>query len=305
MADNDLRVVQKLKRIYRESSYKLNYIGKPILDASAGTEYISNLINTDEPFMLCRLGAEESRTVYKWIKHKPYEERNIHNIKFNAGVFPNDVGSIDKFCSVYSDSVKCANGIFTWGCVGEAALIKKYAPRDVKLLELRTNFVLFLDEPWTISLEGKKVLIVHPFAETMRNQYEVRDKLFGKKCLPTFASLEFIRAVQSSAGESEYIDFPSWFDALQYMEDEIEKKDFDIALIGAGAYGIPLAAHIKSMGKQAIHMASDLQVLFGIRGKRWDNWPEWASHFNQYWVYPSDEETPKRRNIVEGGSYWK
>lgn len=52
-------------------------------------------------------------------------------------------------------------------------------------------------------------------------------------------------------------------------------------------------------------MASNMQILFGIRGKRWDNWPAWAAHFNEYWVYPSENETPNGKNAVEGGSYWR
>ena len=97
----------------------------------------------------------------------------------------------------------------------------------------------------------------------------------------------------------------SWFEALASMEKEIATKEFDIALIAAGAYGLPMAAYVKSLGKQAIYMASSMQILFGIRGKRWDNWPDWAAHFNEYWVYPSEAETPSKKNEVEGGSYWK
>ena len=54
------------------------------------------------------------------------------------------------------------------------------------------------------------------------------------------------------------------------MVKEIEKKDFDIALIGAGAYGMPLAYKIKKMGKKAIHIGGSLQCLFGIKGSRWE-----------------------------------
>lgn len=49
------------------------------------------------------------------------------------------------------------------------------------------------------------------------------------------------------------------------MKDEIDKQDYDIALIGCGAYGFPLAAHIKRSGKKAIHLGGALQLLFGIK----------------------------------------
>lgn len=49
------------------------------------------------------------------------------------------------------------------------------------------------------------------------------------------------------------------------MKDEIDKRDYDIALIGCGAYGFPLAAHIKRSGKKAVHLGGALQLLFGIK----------------------------------------
>jgi glycerol-3-phosphate dehydrogenase len=52
------------------------------------------------------------------------------------------------------------------------------------------------------------------------------------------------------------------------------KKDYDVALIGCGAYGLPLASHVKRKGKQSIHLGGGLQLLFGIKGKRWDDNPE-------------------------------
>ena len=45
---------------------------------------------------------------------------------------------------------------------------------------------------------------------------------------------------------------------------------FDVAIIGCGAYGMPLAAMLKQAGKQAIHLGGATQLLFGIKGKRWE-----------------------------------
>ena len=62
--------------------------------------------------------------------------------------------------------------------------------------------------------------------------------------------------------------FNTWFDALDYMKSEIDKYDYDVCLIGCGAYGFPLATHVKHNGKQAIHLGGTLQLLFGIKGNR-------------------------------------
>jgi hypothetical protein len=97
-------------------------------------------------------------------------------------------------------------------------------------------------------LEGKKVLVVHPFEETIRKQYERRRLLFkNPSVLPDF-DMKIVKAVQSSADSPT--EFATWFDALDHMKAEIDRQDYEIALIGAGAYGFPLAAHVKRSGKK-------------------------------------------------------
>jgi hypothetical protein len=62
---------------------------------------------------------------------------------------------------------------------------------------------------------------------------------------------------------------------------------------------MPLASYCKKIGKKAIYMGSDLQVLFGIYGKRWEE----SDLINEHWIRPSDEETPQDYKKVEGGCY--
>jgi len=156
--------------------------------------------------------------------------------------------------------------------------------------------------PWTTVLEGKKVLVVHPFADTIMSQYQRRSLLFeNKDVLPAF-DLVTIQAVQSIAGTKT--EFETWFDALDHMKNQIDATNFDIALIGCGAYGFPLAAHVKRIGKKAVHVGGALQLMFGIMGKRWESNEDIVRLKNEYWVYPSLQESPKNKDIVEGGCYW-
>ena len=80
-----------------------------------------------------------------------------------------------------------------------------------------------------------------------------------------------------------------------------------MAIIGCGAYGMPLAAKLKQAGKQAIHLGGATQLLFGIKGRRWEeNYPsKIATCFNADWTYPLDSEKPKNGGTVEMGCYWK
>jgi hypothetical protein len=161
-------------------------------------------------------------------------------------------------------------------------------------------------------LEGKKVLVVHPFANDISEQYKKRELLFKNNLLPNF-HLTTIKAVQSIANEET--EFRDWFEALEFMKAKIDKVDYDICLIGCGAYGFPLAAHVKRMGKKGFHYGGALQLLFGIRGKRWDDpnygVKEWgipvgfyADLMNEHWIRPSNIDVPKNATVVEGACYW-
>lgn len=64
------------------------------------------------------------------------------------------------------------------------------------------------------------------------------------------------------------------------------------------------------MGKKAIHLGGGTQLLFGIKGKRWEGRyhgddTRFADLFNEYWTYPSENEKPQNAEKVEGGCYWQ
>ena len=76
------------------------------------------------------------------------------------------------------------------------------------------------------------------------------------------------------------------------------------AILGAGAYGFPLGARLKQQGKQAIHLGGSTQILFGIKGRRWDKRPNVAKHYNEHWVYPLEHEKPQNVEAAGVTAYW-
>ena len=115
---------------------------------------------------------------------------------------------------------------------------------------------------------GKKVLVIHPFEDSIKKQYEKnRTHIFERiydadDILPEF-ELITLKAVQTLAGEHDS-RFATWFEALNWMIEQCKKIEFDVAIIGCGAYGFPLAAELKRMGKTAIHLGGATQIVFGI-----------------------------------------
>jgi glycerol-3-phosphate dehydrogenase len=80
--------------------------------------------------------------------------------------------------------------------------------------------------------------------------------------------------------------------------------DFDVAIIGCGAYGFPLAAHVKRMGKKSIHLGGATQILFGIKGKRWLDDKNFDNIINEHFVFPSAADKVNNYQLMEGGAYW-
>lgn len=193
-----------------------------------------------------------------------------------------------------------------WHLNMEDFVIEEYAPQADLTFLFRLEPWLYHGRPWSVALKGKKVLVIHPFEDSIQAQYKKRESLFpGTDILPEF-ELHTLKAVQTLCGEKDE-RFVTWFEALEYMYQEAMKIEFDIAIIGCGAYGMPLASMLKDAGKQAIHLGGATQLLFGIKGRRWEeNYPsKIATCFNDAWTYPADTEKPKNGATVEQGCYWK
>lgn len=280
-----------------------HYYSKRIMNFDEGTDYLIQLIKSDKPFMAGRFGTTECQTFVRKLEiemgfRKNYGDR-LNMICNFSGFFPCDRLLLDKYCDLVSEIYSDTDLLGIMNVLGEDFVVDNYL-KNTKL----TTFLIFDPIKWSYALEGKNVLVVHPMADTIRKQYELRrDKIYhGTNILPKF-NLQTVKAIQTIAGEKDE-RFGTWFDALNFMKKEIEDKDFDIALIGAGAYSFPLGVHVKRLGKQAIHMGGSLQLLFGIRGARWDNNNTYMKYFNDAWVRPGINEIPKNFKIVEGGCYW-
>lgn len=297
-----------------------------ITDPDKVSELIYNLLASGKPCMVARYGAFELASVVnylgvknaqhsclKYISGKSpqwwWNKRLMKFMQSNAGFFPSTESNLMRFGDLMLEDSKLVDILGSWQ-KGEFFLSSVLT--EAKKIQLMYLDPYWSKKPWSRVLEGKKVLVVHPFAESIKSQYEKRKYLFKvQDTLPDFKSLEVIKAIQSIGGESN--GYKDWFEALEYMMSEIDKHDYDVCLIGCGAYGFPLAAHVKRMGKQAIHIGGSLQLLFGIMGNRWDHdephyengvFIYYAGLENKYWVRPSASERPKTHKVIENSCYW-
>ena len=231
------------------------------------TKRIMDYIIGDKPCMISRFGSTELQTL--WYSRfypfsLPLKKRTYYNIQNASGFFPVTHNNLKRFYQEYKKDVKEMDLLVSWRV--EELFFRDWIGKKQMMRKTTMDSFYSQEKPWTAALYGKRVLVVHPFAETIEKQYtENMKRLFeNPHILPEFASLQTVKAVQSIAGEP--VDYKDWFEALEYMKEEISKKDFDIALIGCGAYGMPLAAHVKRMGRKSVHMGGGNSVL--IRHQR-------------------------------------
>ncbi|QKH96389.1 hypothetical protein FIU22_01695 [Parabacteroides distasonis] len=422
-----IKGTRKLYRNIKKPVFKVDYSD---LDRDSANEKILKLLEEDRPCMISRFGSGEIGIVNNYLtthSNSPlfkrcydyitddtglpwWDKLFYKSMRLNAGIFPESIEILDRFAERYLQDIPEID------LLGSFNYTEKFMPLRKGLIKVHLEclYPFWTKQPWTLALKGKKVLVVHPFVDTIESQYARRELLFeDTNILPSF-ELKTLRAVQSNAGndvifcdwfealtymeneisgidfdicilgcgayglslaatikrmgkkavhmgggsqllvvhpfvdtiESQYarrellfedtnilpsfelktlravqsnagndVIFCDWFEALTYMENEISGIDFDICILGCGAYGLSLAATIKRMGKKAVHMGGGSQLLFGIKGKRWDNdayhWKDlpqletnYSSLYNKYWVRPSQSERPKSASKVEGACYW-
>jgi hypothetical protein len=255
--------------------------------------------------MIARFGSGEIKAVLwprlPWIVKPLIERRVFSKLNVNAGFFPPTRTAIERFSALMYDDMRQLDVLGSWRL--EEHLLSRHLLR-VTRVPLAALEPYLSPHPWSATLEGRRVLVVHPFSRTIENQYYThRQRLFADaRVLPRFGSLATIRAVQTIAGND--VEYADWFQALESMKQAMDGADYDVAIIGCGAYGFPLAAHAKRRGKLAVHLGGATQILFGIKGRRWDADPQISRLYNEWWVRPAPEDKVAGADRVENACYW-
>ena len=294
------------------------------ISSDGADKVIFNLITLGNPALVGRLGGTEARFLgeyYKIIKFKKFSKilfkikpnwikRSIE-INTNAGFYFENISQVSNFYKIYNDALLNTDVLGAWGTAFAwiesryIKCIKCFIPIPMTSPWVDPSKGSNTDIPWSKALNGKKVLVISPFAESIIKQHEIIKKVFPNNTYPEFVLLT-IKAPQTIGfGKNSK---PNWFQNLDYMKNLMVKEDFDVALIAAGAYSYPLAHYAKQLGKIGIHAGGGLQLFFGIIGKRWEtNWGEGnyiESYFNDFWTRPSQNETPPNASSVENACYW-
>lgn len=192
------RKITKKKLAYQ------TYAGRELMTLQETNDWIKAKIESGEPLMCARFGSNELQASWCYEKSagvgRKKKSELLNKMKNNAGFFPKDEEHLKKFSLLMKESTGKADLLGVWYNPMEDYMIDRYAP-NCRLCQLRGLEPWYVARPWTKALEGKKVVVIHPFAKTIQQQYQKRDLLFkNEEIFPELKTLYTVQAVQSAGG---------------------------------------------------------------------------------------------------------
>ena len=279
---------------------------------------INVLFDKNEPFSLVRIGAMEGFFLEYYFNNISPNEYWYYALYFAAGVYPisddyliniwmketlyamtnsDIVGFVD-----IPETIKNNTQFLDAHCKDKSTFFKD----DIGVLNPTT--LLTIENPWTQKLKGKKVLVVSAFKETIISQWKTINHIWGDNVenIVPFELVDVIRSPFNPVVDSrQYENCNTWDETLDYMCNLISSYDYDVLLVGAGAYSPSLAFYAKITGKIGITLCGDIQLLFGILGDRWKSYSE--DDDKKHWIYPLDIDLPENKQYFDQieKAYWK
>lgn len=297
----------------------VDLIEMSILDLKDSNTLLSKYISEGKPFNALRFGlGNETYIAVKLHLHRQFDQQlwksdypHIHGIYSKN----NDINDIIKFSLLYISCFMSNDLLSSFtGRHRQIRDIQNHYSNLAKNTQIHSRvlepFYVIKDlpdeKPWSHVLIDKKVLIIHPFVDSFQKQ--ISNNFVIDKNKPIFLpgqKFEFYKAYQTSTGN--YLHSNS-FETLELMKKDISSIDFDIALLSCGSYGAPLCHFIKNeLNKSAIYLGGGLQLLFGVKGKRWETHDiisKIIENSDVPFINPSDDEQIPNYKIVENGCYW-
>jgi hypothetical protein len=272
-----------------------------------GNNFISHYLKLGKPLCAGKIGVTELNLMYcaHTIENaNRFQPQLQHEVEDIAGLYPYTVATTLTFNDYFKHALKQVDLIPQWNKVNpmfEKFVFEEYCP-EARLTRLQDLEPYFFEKPWTNYLEGKKVLVFSPFAESIENNYKNLDKIWNNRIISNFRlkTVKYPFALKIAPNPK----YKSSFDIYEEYLEILRNEEFDVGIFGTGFTSLLFAAECKRLGKTGIHLGGSTQILFGVKGQRWLDIPEFAPFFNDYWTTPLDSEKPEKRQIVEGGCYW-
>lgn len=326
----------------------INFLGEPALFS----ENIKTMLNGNKPFFMSRVGGSDTDAVIDYLAAKKDPtgvSLDLHLSEYlpiasRYNGFYAKSAERDNYFKYLDVLVACYKAL-TVGTVCNAKLLSLYFPRIIpksqrvypEAVENTSDFFEYISDPWrkldlfpynrienlgsdhtlikalASSLGGKRVLVVSPFAESIKANFHRRHQFFKEIKYPDFDVAVVNTPITYQGLPDELYPHENWLETAGHLQELIRRESFDVALLSCGSYALPIGEFIKStMGRKAIYVGGVLQLLFGIMGRRYEN-IFFTQHLNlDSFIYPVEREKYLAgKNIPESmakeafGAYFK
>lgn len=312
----ELKIAYKVGKLIKKKDKEITkkHLNQPIRMIPSLAGEIADWIESGKPMLLARLGGTEGRIAGQYCEkklslRKEYDSETLDWLFSTSGFFADDYEDKNKAVDQYAKLT--IDGLIECDYLSATFPQKIYMPYFFKnyaknAIPTFSDFGPYFDIPtektWVGALKDKKVLVINSFTDSIEYQYRRKDKLVKDKVyeLPDFELITY-KTYVTQVGERPG-GFKNSFQVLDKMISDIKKIDFDVALIGAGAYGFPIAVEIKRMGRIAIETCGKTPTFFGVYGER-DLKDGVGKYMTDAWIRPM-EEPPQKYKEIENGCYW-
>lgn len=277
---------------------------------------IKRLLESNQPFFIGRIAGIELKMAYLLHKGVSITEKECQEersrLETNAGIYAKTDESLQKYVTQLLEAYEHCSVIAEWERTG---IVFSFTGMGQDLVTMRTPHIpkinalalepYYVADPhsWMSSLQGKRILVVHPFVETIQRQVTQLDKLFPGRQWFCDCTFQFVAPPFTLAGNHQGKDWQEHLDDFYRKIDQCQ--EFDVALVAAGGYGMIISDYLYTKcHKSVLYIGGALQIFFGIIGKRWFDNRAILSLVNDDWVRPGQAERPAHFTQVEKGCYW-
>ena len=277
---------------------------------------IKRLLESNQPFFIGRIAGVELKIAHLVLKGVPSSSREYQEerarLQTNAGIYTKTDESVQEYAKQLLEAYDHCTVIAEWERTGK---VFSFTGMGQELIAARTPHIpkinalslepYYVPDPhsWMSAMRGKRVLVIHPFVHTMKQQTEHFAKLFPGREWFKDCTFQFVAPPFTLAGNHQGRD---WQEHLHRFLGTLDSSmAFDVALVAAGGYGMMISDHLYTKhNKLVLYIGGALQLFFGIIGKRWFDNKAILELVNDDWVRPSQAERPDHFTRVEKGCYW-
>lgn len=268
-----------------------------------------------DPYFIGRLSGNETRLA-QCVHEKNIPGFLIRQLKDGAGINFVNKKDIFDYTNEYISSCINTTTLCHWGnhknsCMAQQGyfllqkLMNTYPNKKYIHSRILEPFYEFENKEYEPPFQNLNILIIHSHKETIEKQIQTLDTLFDK---PIFVNCTFtlIQPPRQNAGfcdgKSWSYHFNNWKNKL---DEELKNHSFDTSLVSAGGFGMITCNYLFTKHKlNTIYVGGGLQLLFGIKGARWNNHPIISNLYNKNWTNVLPNDIPPQKQICENGCYW-